>query len=445
MYFLYRLKQSIVAFGDLSSYSIGLFLALMIRTLSLPSGDLIHKHLVLFGIVFFFWIIANFINGLYDVWKDMNTARAYRRLAESAMIAFVLSIIFFYIVPEQTIAPKTILLLTFLIGYGLSCLWRFGCSQVIGSKTLQTNVLFVGSQEETQELVRILSHHLCHQYRVAGVVDVLDLERMIKAEKIDLVVIAPNLRTDSHAVNVLYRLLFLPIQIIDLTTFYERITGRIPTSTFSEGWFLDHLRHAENPVYDKFRALVDYLMSIVLAFLFFLLFPLIALGIRMSSTGPLFIRQKRIGKDGRIFTLYKFRSMYALHSDGSAEVSGVQFAHKHDKRITPFGQFLRKAHLDEIPQWINLLRREVTLIGPRPERPEIVKELTERMAFYPLRHVVRPGLTGWAAIHQNYTDTFETSLEKLQYDFFYIKNRSFLLDLSILLRTLNELIRLKGQ
>jgi lipopolysaccharide/colanic/teichoic acid biosynthesis glycosyltransferase len=175
------------------------------------------------------------------------------------------------------------------------------------------------------------------------------------------------------------------------------------------------------------------------------LLPIIALGIKTTSKGPVFFRQKRVGLGGKIFDLYKFRSMYVLSPDGSAETDGAEFAQKEDKRVTPFGKLLRKTRLDELPQVINLLRRDISFIGPRPERPEIVEQLVAKMPYYPLRHVVRPGLTSWAVLHQNYTDNLETSLQKLQYDLYYIKNRSFLLDLSILLRTINIVIRLKGQ
>lgn len=138
--------------------------------------------------------------------------------------------------------------------------------------------------------------------------------------------------------------------------------------------------------------------------------------------------------------------MYALSPDGSAEVAGVQFASKDDERVTPAGKILRRIRLDELPQVWNLLKRDVTLIGPRPERPEIVALLERETPYYSsLRHVIRPGLTGWALIHQDYTDTVETSLQKLQYDLYYIKNRGPLLDLAILLKTLNKIIRMKGQ
>jgi lipopolysaccharide/colanic/teichoic acid biosynthesis glycosyltransferase len=137
--------------------------------------------------------------------------------------------------------------------------------------------------------------------------------------------------------------------------------------------------------------------------------------------------------------------MYSLTPDGGAETAGAQFAVKDDKRVTRVGKFLRKTRLDEIPQFINLLKGDITLIGPRPERPQIVEQLESAIIFYSLRHIVKPGLTGWAVVHQNYTDTMEKTLQKLQYDLYYIKNQSVFLDISILLKTINLVIRMMGQ
>jgi len=137
--------------------------------------------------------------------------------------------------------------------------------------------------------------------------------------------------------------------------------------------------------------------------------------------------------------------MYVLKEDGSAEIDGAQFTTKDDKRVTATGKFLRKTRLDELPQFINLIKRDITLIGPRPERPEIVEQAVARLPYYSLRHMVRPGLTGWAVIRQNYTDNLEKTLQKLQYDLYYIKHRSVLMDISILLRTVNIVLRMMGQ
>ena len=198
-------------------------------------------------------------------------------------------------------------------------------------------------------------------------------------------------------------------------------------------------------MYEKWQVIVDCSVGVLLGVLFLVFLPLVAVVIKLTSPGPIFFKQQRVGKHGDVFTLYKFRSMYALSADGSAETGGYQFATKKDTRVTPVGRVLRRTRIDELPQVLNLFKRDMSVIGPRPERPEIVADLTKDMSYYPLRHIVRPGLTGWAVLHQHYADTHEKSLEKLQYDLYYIQHRSIILDLSILLRTLNIVFRLMGQ
>jgi len=194
---------------------------------------------------------------------------------------------------------------------------------------------------------------------------------------VHLVVIAPHLQQNDEALRELYELLFWPVRITSVASFYELITGRVPPSTFTEDWFLSNLANIDTPIYNKFRRGLDILAAIIMALTMTVLFPPIALGIICTSKGPIFFDQKRVGQFGNIFKIHKFRSMYALAPDGSAETSGAQFAEKEDDRITPFGKFLRKMRLDELPQALNLLRGDITLVGPRPERPEIVKKLEE--------------------------------------------------------------------
>ena len=458
----YRVKQLLLATGDLLSFVIGFYISLAVRYWALPDWVLIDQHSTLFSILFLLWIVFNYINGLYDLERNTNDSKFYRRFAETTGLSLLLSVAFFYLLPERNIAPKTILLLNVVFGYGLSVLWRFGYHHIVGTKALKTNVIMVGYSPETQQLIDILKNKPEKGYKVTALIDPEKKIQSRDLEGIDvyhglhtirpvttnnkghLVVVASHLHRDPEALKELYELLFWSVNITDLTSFYEIVTGRIPPSTFSEGWFLQHLRRTEQPIYDRFRTLADYLVGIIGMTILGILFLPIAVLIK-TSKGPIFIKQKRVGQGGEFFTLYKFRSMYALSKDGSAEVDGVQFAKKDDVRITKVGKFLRRSRLDELPQVWNLLKRNITLIGPRPERPEIVSELESRMPYYPLRHVVRPGLTGWALIHQNYTDDYDKSLQKLQYDLYYIKNRSIVLDLVILLRTVNVLIRLMGQ
>ena len=379
-------------------------------------------------------------------------------------MALLFGIIFFYLIPtNNSLTPKTILVLNISIGYSLSFVWRLLYNHFIGAKGLHTNVIFIGHNSEVQELIDTIQNNLEGGFKIVAVVDpentikpadfpFFDVYHQIKAirpaitnHQANLVVIAPHLRYNQLIVNELYELLFWKVHLTNLSSFYEDVTGRIPPSTFSESWFLDNLKNREQPIYDKVRELVDILAGLIIGLGFALIFPFVALAIKFSSRGPIFYKQERIGQGGKIFYLFKFRSMFALSADGSAETNGVQFATKGDERITKIGRILRRTRLDEVPQFINLLKRDITLIGPRPERPEIIRKLEEKMIFYSLRHVVKPGLTGWAVIHQNYTDSLEKYLQKLQYDLYYIKNRSLLLDLSILLRTVNLIVRLMGQ
>lgn len=452
--------------GDLVSFGAAFYFSVSLRYLAFPEWRLIESHIGLFLTVYLIWVVINYINGLYDLEKLTNDRVFYRRFTETAIISLVISITFFYLLPNQKIAPKTILLSNIILGYGASALWRLIFQQNLGSGALKNNVIFVGFTDEAKELIEILQKHPENSYEVKALIDpdhkvkssdfkfdvyhnLNTIRPAISTHKAHLVVVAPHLHQNEEALRELYELLFWNVQLTDLTLFYESITGRIPPSTFSEGWFLQNLRDTTAPIYERFRAIVDYAVGIVIGLILIALSPLVALAIKINSPGPILHKQTRVGQFGKIFWIYKFRSMYVLSSDGSAEVGEYEFdkwvAKENDKRITAVGKFLRRTRIDELPQVWNLLKREITLIGPRPERPEIVEDLRATMAYYPLRHVVKPGLTGWALIHQNYTSTREKALEKLQYDLYYIKNRSLLLDMVIALRTVNVLIRLMGQ
>jgi exopolysaccharide biosynthesis polyprenyl glycosylphosphotransferase len=459
---LYRIKQLILIIGDILIFFFGFGLSLTIRYREIPSQLVIERHIGIFIVVFFLWLIINYISGLYNPGRPYTIRFLSRRILETASIALVVSVIFFYLFSQNDITPKTILVLAVLFSYLLLAFWRIVYTFFIGTKRLKTGVIFVGWSRETKELLHILNQNQT-EYKVLAIIDpekkilskemhpidvyhgLHTLRPAITTHKAQLVVIAPHLQKQEAALRELYELLFWPVQLHDLPTFYEMITGRIPPITFSEGWFLEHLRDETHPGYSMAHTFITYGTGLILGIILLVITLPAAIIIKLSSKGPVFIKQKRIGRYGKQFTLYKFRSMYALSSDGTAEIKGVQFAIKNDARVTPVGRFLRKTRLDELPQVLNLLKRELALIGPRPERPQIVEQLTEKMPYYPLRHLIRPGITGWAVLHQNYTDDLETSLQKLQYDLYYIKNRSFMLDLSILLRTINVVIRMKGQ
>ena len=171
-----------------------------------------------------------------------------------------------------------------------------------------------------------------------------------------------------------------------------------------------------------------------------ILIPFIVLGNILGNRGKLFYTQERVGKNGELFRIYKFRTMVK-----NAEANGAEFSTLNDNRVTPFGKFLRKTRIDEFPQFINILKGDMAVIGPRPERPVFVKEIAEMMPFYETRHVIRPGLTGWAQVNYSYGESLEDSLIKLQYDLYYIKHRSVFLDLNIIIKTISTVLFYRGQ
>ncbi|MBU0660765.1 sugar transferase [Patescibacteria group bacterium] len=458
MRFLYRLKQLIILSGDLLSYLLGFYLALVLRGWNIPNIERVSKHINMFIILTLIWVVINYISGLYDIGYISQKNRKSRRAVETAFLAFVAGIIYLYLRPNTDVTPKTILAIGIALGFIISSLWRWLALHIINIKTLQKAVLFIGYSPEITELLPQLH---TKSYCPKAILDQQDISvkdknielfhtiksirSIVNTYNIKTVVIAEHMQKDPDVIKEVYELLFWSVHIYSLSEFYEEMTGRVPPCTFSESWFLSHLKSTENPVYNKWRNLLDILTIIFVGAWFLCILPFVALAIRLTSPGPIFFTQKRTGLGNKTFHLYKFRSMYALAKDGSAEVNGYQFAKKNDDRITPVGRFLRKTRIDELPQILNLIKGDISLIGPRPERPEIVQNLTEHMPYYPLRHVIKPGLTGWAVLHQNYTDTIETSLQKLQYDLYYIKNKSILVDVSIMLKTINLILRGMGQ
>ena len=242
--------------------------------------------------------------------------------------------------------------------------------------------------------------------------------------------------------NQLSDLLKKGFPIRDYTQVYEEITRRIPVQNVDKDFYryFPFSRSNQNKFYLLVFRIFDILVSIIGIIFGIFICPLILIGNLLGNRGKLFYNQERVGKNGVIFKILKLRTM-----NKDAEVLGPQYAQKNDYRITKFGKFLRRSRLDEVPQFFNVLKGDMSLIGPRPERPMFVKELSELIPFYETRHIIKPGLTGWAQVMANYGDSFDDSLEKLQYDLYYIKHRGIFLDLSILLKTLSTVIFFRGQ
>lgn len=442
-------KQLIILCGDTLGLYLALFLALAVRYQKNPLPETWAAHWPTFSLIFFLWLIIFYLSGLYDLRKTKNDLQFFSFFLVGLGINLLVTIGYFYIVNLPNLSPKTILLLLIAIYLPLFALWRLLAHSLLRSSTFGTRLLFLGLTKEARELVNVFSKNPQLGYNAVAVVSEeqnqflnelpITVERLtnldglldyIKTKKIDTIVLSLA-NTDTGLNRLLYETILSRVNIANINSFYEMVTHRVPLAALSETWFLENLKETRKNVYDKIKLATDFVLAVLMLTGFLILLPVLALIIYIGDRGPIFYRQTRVGRDGKIFTIWKFRTMKV-----GAENNGPQFAAVGDNRITAVGKILRLSRLDELPQAINILKNEMSFIGPRPERPEFVAELQKLMPYYNARHLIKPGLTGWAQVNYNYTDSFEGNLMKLQYDLFYIKNRSLLVDAITLLKTI---------
>ena len=273
---------------------------------------------------------------------------------------------------------------------------------------------------------------------VVGTIE--DIPTVARALGVDRVVVSLADARGKLPMDKLLEMRLDGVAFDHLASVYEDYTGKIAVESLRPSWLIFAPGFAKGRLLRTIKRLVDVVAGVGGIVLSLPLALLAFVGIKLSSPGPVLYRQKRVGQHGRVFALYKFRSMRTDAESGT----GAVWASRNDSRITPFGRFLRRTRIDEIPQLWNVLRGDMSLVGPRPERPEFVTDLTKEIPFYGQRHMVKPGVTGWAQVSYSYADSVESTLEKLQYDLFYIKNLSFSLDLFIIFKTVKTVLMRKG-
>lgn len=438
-----QVKKFLLLIGDLIILYFSLWLTLELRYWPNFNPSLWQQHWLPFTIIYFIWLIIFYISGLYDLNLAKNTIKFYSTLFQSLAVSAGVAILFFYLIPYFGITPKTNLVLNLSILTLLLSGWRQVFNRLIKSKALLNNVLIIGQNKETDQLIKYIQENPQLGYYIKKIISeeetqlVFNLIETVIKEKIQTIVTVRDPHRDGTLVRNLYHCLPLKITLFDLPSFYERLTGKIPISVIEEIWFLENLMISQKNIYETLKRGFDFLLALILGFLTLPFYPLIALLIKLDSPGPVFYCQKRVGRDSRIFEVIKFRSMIK-----EAEKQGAQWAKENDPRITRLGKFMRKTRIDELPQLWNVFKGEMSFVGPRPERPEFVfgTNMERKIPFYQIRHLVKPGLTGWAQIKFQYGASYEDTMEKLQYDFYYLKNRSFLLDLSIILKTIKIIL-----
>jgi len=420
------------------------------NTSNLLSIILLLSYVYVFGLIFEMYNLQVSSNQLQILQSVVFTGTA-------SSLAYLFTPVLSPELPKQ----RLIILIFYFTIIGTLLLWRLFYVYFLASQRFSQSVILICDQNQVEELVLGLENVDPH-YKIIGFVnsDSLsdedsnfhyvkeikkkDLEDFVFKNQISEIVIASQ-KTDGITADLYQQLLHLLESgnvIREYTQVYESKTQRIPVHYIARDFyrFFPFSRSNSNRLYLFLVRSMEFLFSFIGLLACVIFIPIIYIGNLFANKGSLFYTQERVGKNGVIFEIYKFRTMVE-----NSESNGVVFATSNDRRITPFGKMMRKSRIDELPQFFNVLKGDMAVIGPRPERPFFVEEIARVMPFYETRHVIKPGLTGWAQVNYSYGESIEESLIKLQYDLYYIKHRSIFLDLSITFKTITTVLFYRGQ
>jgi lipopolysaccharide/colanic/teichoic acid biosynthesis glycosyltransferase len=425
--------------GDVVVFAGSLWLALVARHFVAPNSVEYFEHLVPFSVLFVLWLLVFVIVGLYDKTVALFEDRLPGTVLQAQVINFCIALLFFFLAPID-IQPKTVLALYFAISTSLIVIWRLGIFKFRSFGQGVGAVVVVGYGHDIDDLRRALqvSEHTRLAFRAE--VDPRAYDDGALVERVASVVAETHADMLLIDPRVLHRFPLGTVpeaQRIDTVELFEALLGRAPLSLLEREAFLKTAQRRESAITDSVKRGVDVVLALTVGTLSLVVYPFVWLAIYLEDRGSLFVRQERVGKNGRIFPMYKFRSMTGNDS-GQYGASG-----KTTLRVTKVGAFLRKSRIDELPQLWSVLVGDQSLVGPRPELPALVARYAADIPLYDLRHSVTPGLSGWAQIyHQAHphhgADVVETE-RKLSYDLYYIAHRSVLLDLDIVLKTIKAL------
>lgn len=447
-----RNEPLLLLFGDVLVFYVSLWLTLVLREFSFPSQEIWLRHAVPFSLLFLLSVVVYFIAGLYDQHTSLLRSKLPTLIAYSQIATVILAALFFFSVPYFGITPKTILVIFLAVSSVLVVFWRLVLTRYVGVRR-QTGALMLGKGREIEQLTRELHAndryglHVRHQF-APHEVEVSEklqeqIHRFITQEDITVIIVDARDPNMSSITPVLYNLLFLNPRLIvlDASQLYEDIFRRIPISMLEDTWFIAHVTRQPLLLYNFSHRFFDITLSLVLGMATLVLFPFVALAIKLDDGGPIFSFQRRVGKDNQPLDLVKFRTMTVANDAGDWD--------KVSNRVTKVGVILRTTRIDELPQLWNVLRGGYSLIGPRPEFPDAVNRYASEIPYYNARHLITPGLSGWAQLnhhkHPHHGVDTEETRNKLSYDLYYLKNRSLWLDLEIGLKTIKILLSAEGK
>lgn len=445
-------KEPLLLFlGDISLFVAALWITLAVRYFEFPSADLLYSHIAPFSMLFAVWVLVFFIAGLYDKHTVIFKNKLPDTIITAQLVNIIIAALFFFFIPYFGIAPKTNLVIYLLISSSLILIWRLYIFNAIGFGKKQKAIL-IGNGREIKEIEEEVNNNTRYDFEFVFIADLNKITNPNELQKEVLERVGPQevsiIVCDTKSgqleplLPLLYNLTFLNthIHFIDVHKMYEDIFDRVPLSLIRYNWFIENLSVTPKPLYEFIKRCIDIIVSFALIFIFMSLYPFVFIAVKLNDGKKLFIVQNRIGKNNKPIKVIKFRTMQ--RDDKGREVLNST------NKVTRVGVFLRKTRIDELPQLFNVLKGDLSLIGPRPELPELARQYSEKIPYYNTRHIIKPGLSGWAQIHhENHPHHKENVTEtkvKLSYDLHYIKNRSVLLDIHIALRTIKTLLSRSG-
>lgn len=309
-----------------------------------------------------------------------------------------------------------------------------------------TNVLLIGKGEDAAELASYVRENAQMGYRIETWMkeyDQKEVQRISSENKIGIFVVPYTLRNQKEFAAQAYRELLRGVEVIGFSEFYENVLGKVSMDELQENWFLEKIK-PKNGLYSTVKRLVDIFLALFILVITLLFWPVIILGIKLSSKGPIFFLKERVGLRERRFRLFKFRTMHPGKEETNKINDNFSRERGDDVRVFSFGKWMRKIRIDEWPQVINVLKGELSFVGPRADFTDYYNILKEKIPYYQIRTIIVPGLSGWAQIHDKVGSSVDNARERLAYDIYYIKNRSFVMDLAISLKTLKTILTFSG-
>lgn len=439
--------------GDIAVFIISLWVTLLVRYLEIPTVEALESHLGPFLLLSGIWLIIFFLAGLYDKHTIVLKSLLLSRIIHTQFVNILVAAALFFTIPLG-IAPKTNLVLYLVVSVALITAWRMYLFPRLAPRERYRAILLADG-EEAIDLVDEVNNNDRYSYSFVRLIDQSTAKQtndftsrllaLIEKERVNIIVADPRNPYIEQALPALFQLTFVQFRLtfLDFHRVYEQTFDRVPLSALRYDWFLAHVSQSKSILYDFVKRTIDVVGGVLLGLFFCLTLPFIALAMRLEGKGPIFITQERLGQYNRHVRVYKLRTMT---ENRTASRTWTNEDAAEGNRVTRVGAVLRKTSLDEFPQIWNILRGEMSLIGPRNDILGLAERLASEIPYYNIRNFVKPGITGWAQTHQQYMgdnispQSLEETRMRLAYDLYYVKNKSILLDIEIVLRTIKTLL-----